>query len=739
MQNTKVQNNFDSIIKERTGKSSKPFSLSKTYPAYIVLIVMLALSFFIYNTVNKQIENDLNEQFDKSVNSIKGRLDNQFQNKYAILKSMSGLYQLVDQVIRDYFDLYGTVPAQTYPSILSIAYIEKVNDSNLDDYTYFISTQGYYDYSFKAKEKKELYYAIHHILPYPFNGHRLGIDMSSQPEFFGTAMKSITENKIVATESYISRTKDTSSFYFVAPIYAFGSSISAVDGRVQNMRGFLAMEFNTRIYFEEALTGKTNDSEETTFPSDSLVYFKVIDKNSKNEDYVLYQSGNFAKIDSDFKPLKKSEIEYTVADRNLKIEFASVPNFGGNISETLPIATLSISLILSFLFFAFVLSVTTSRARAVAIADKMTESQRRIVESSQDVIGVIDTDGLWLNANNATNSIFNIGPDLILKTSVFDHIIEDYGLRDFFAKAKSSDKNMDNRISVKIKFKDSFKWVNWNVSYVAIDNLIYVTGRDITLEKIAEEDALLKTKQIKLAEMYALEASESKTYFMKILSHQLRNSLTGILGYLQLISNKLYDSEEELDQYVNMAEQSSEEIFTFVSDIVDATIQTGANNNLHLGLVNVGKTFVDSFNNFKSINGYAGSVLDISDSSLNSKAVADISSLKVVYTDCLIALSSNNTKMSFTVEIQENPFEGATEIQILTSTNADIKDLIYLYKNHSTDIISYLNQDKYDFLFKLSNIASLIRRLNGSFGIDYLGDNDGNLITIQLPRNKQID
>lgn len=739
MKNTNVHNNFDSIIKERSGKSSRPFSLSKTYPAYIVLIVMLGLSFFIYDNVKTQIENDLNAQFDKSVNSIMTRLDNQFQNKFSIVKSMSGLYQLVDQVVRDYFELYGTVPAKTYPSILSIAYIEKVKDAELSIYTYFISTQGYYDYSFKEKDKKDLYYAIHHILPYPFNGHRLGIDMSSQPEFFAPAMKAVSENKIVSSESYLSRANDTASFFIIAPIYAKDAPYSTIDERIKNMRGFLAMELNSKVYFEEALTGKTNETEASSFPSDSLVYFKVVDKNSRNEDYVIYQSDNFTKIDPNFKPLKKSEIDYKIADRNLKIEFASVPNFGGNISETLPTATLSISLVLSLLFFAFVLSVTTSRARAVAIADKMTESQRRIVESSQDVIGVIDADGFWLSANNATNNLFNVAPDSILKTSVFDLLIEDYGLKQFFEKAKSSNKNLDDRITVKIKFNDSFKWINWNLTYVEIDNLIYVTGRDITLEKIAEEEALLKTKQIKLAEMYTLEASESKTYFMKKLSHQLRNSLTGIIGYLELITNKIYDTEEEMDQYVTMAVQSSEEIFTFVSDIVDATLQTGAENNLNLSLVNVGSLLVDSFDKLKATNGYADSNLEISNESLNTKALADISSMRAVYVDCMYALSADSHNTKFTVEIQENPYEGATEIQILSSPNKNISELIELYKKHHSDIINYLHLDKNDFLFKLSNVASIIRRLNGSFSIEYLGDKDGNLISILLPRNKQLD
>ncbi|HRP02975.1 MAG TPA: CHASE domain-containing protein [Candidatus Kapabacteria bacterium] len=739
MENTKAQNNFESIIKENVKDGSNPFNISKTYPAYIVLVIMLSLSFFIYNNVKNQVNQDFDERFEKSTNSIMSRFENQYQNKFAIVKSMSGLYQLVDQVVRDYFDLYGTVPAKTYPSILSIEYVEKVKDADLSVYTYFISTQGYSDYSFKAQNKKDIYYSIHHILPYPFNGHRLGLDMSNQPQFFGPAMKAANEDKIVATESYVSRSNDTLSFYLIAPIYNKDSDHSTVQSRLNNLKGFLSLELNTKVYFDEALSGKTNESEESIFPSDSLVYFKIIDRDSKNKEYDIYESKNYNTIPKDYSPLRKRTFDYKIADRNLRIEFATIPDFGGSIGESLPIAILIISLLLSFAFFGFVLSVTTSRARALAIADKMTESQRRIVESSQDIIGVINTSGLWLNANNATNNVLNVRPELLLKSSIFDLIIEDYGLKEYVDKTKISNSNLDNRITVKVKYKDTFKWVNWNLSYVKVDQLIYITGRDITLEKIAEEEAQLKTKQIKLAEMYALEASESKTYFMKKLSHQLRNSLTGILGYLQLISNKLYDTEEELNQYVDMAEQSSEEIFNFVSDIVDATLQTGGDNNLNLSLVDVGNALQSCFTSFKSSNLAGNSSLEISNESLKSKAIADSKVLSLIYFDVFSALSSNLKEMQFTVEIQENPYEGATEIQVLTSPNIGIIDLIKIYKTNAVDIINFLQYDKYDFLFKLSNIASLVRRLNGSFTIDSLGEKDGNLITILLPRNKQLE
>jgi len=714
-------------------------SFAKTYPAYITLGVLLLISGFLYYTVNNQTEKDLNTDYEKAVTSIMSRFDSQYQSSYNIVSSMSELYDIVLEVVRDYFDLYATVPVKTYSSILSVEYIEKVYDNDISIYSYFISTQGYSDYTFKAKDKKDVYYPIHHILPMEGNKHRHGLDMSSQPQFFSAAMKAVRLGKIVSSENYISRNKDTSSFFIIAPIYNKATARSNFQQRKDNLKGFLAIELDSKKFFLEALSGQNKDKK-LSFPTDSLVYFKIVDINSDNEEKVIFESKNYNSVPTDFKPYKSSVVDFDVADRKLKVYFNSVPNFGGSIRKTLPISTLVVSLVLSFLFFAFVLSVTTGRARAVAIADKITESQRRIVEASRDIIGVFDSNGLWLSINPSVVDILKKTPDELLKTSILELSYDPTNqLNDFVNKINSAKSNFNDRITVKMKSGDGFKWMNWNLSYVKDDNLVYTTGRDITFEKLAEEDALLNTKQIKLAEMYALEASESKTYFMKKLSHQLRNSLTGILGYLQLLSNKLYDSESEMDQYVDFAEQSSEEIFTFVSDIVDATVQTSLKSNLNLQLVDAGKAFVDSFNQFKNVNGNSGCKLEISDNSTKAKAIADLNSLHNIYTESLQALSVNTHNIVITVEIQENLFEGATEIQILSSANSSVKELIKLYKQHSSDIISYLKYDKYDFLFKISNISSHVRRLNGSFSIEYLGDNDGNLISIQLPRNKQLD
>lgn len=737
MEKNSAYSNFDSIIKERSNKTSKPLSISKTYPAFIILAVLLLISFFVYYIVDRQISKELQSEYDQSVTSVMTRLNAQFNSKYEIVESMSALYDVVIEVVRDYFDLYASVPVKSYPSILSIEYIEKVRDADIGTYTFFVSSQGYPQYAFKRTEKKDYYYAIHHILPYETNVHRHGMDISSQKEFFEPAMKSVFENKIVTTENYVSRSNDTSSFYIIAPIYIKDAPRGTVEDRIKNNKGFLALELNTKTYYNMALTGEKL-GKKISNPNDSLIYFKIVDNNN-NKEKIIYQSANYASIPNDFEPMKQSVVEYKLADRELKVHFATVPNFGGTLRKNIPIITLIVSLILNFLFFAFILSVITSRARALAIADRITESQRRIVDASRDVIGVFDADGNWLSANNATFDIFKKEPNSILKTSVFDLSADNSSeLNQFFDKIKTSNKNFNDRITTKMISGTQNKWVNWNLSYVKDDNLVYVTGRDITLEKIAEEEALLKTKQIQLAEMYALEASESKTFFMKKLSHQLRNSLTGITGYLQLLSNKLYDTPEEMDSYVQMAEQSSEEIFEFVSETVDAALNVGKATDLKLELVKVGEDMLVAHKQFVK-NKNNESKLNISNESLETRAIADNTVLLNMFCDTFSALSSNGLKPIFDTTIQEKTTEGMTEIKIKSPSNIEVKQLIDIYQKYSTEIVNHLDKDQNDFIYRLSNIASICRRLNGIFDIEYLGEKDGLLTTFKLQRNKQVE
>jgi len=277
--------------------------------------------------------------------------------------------------------------------------------------------------------------------------------------------------------------------------------------------------------------------------------------------------------------------------------------------------------------------------------------------------------------------------------------------------------------------------VNWTLMKSLSDGLVYVIGRDITLEKLAEEEAKLKARQMQLASYFARESDETKTLFMVNASHQLRNSLTGVLGYLQLLNEKMYESEEEKEFYLKMAEMSSEEILSFVSDFVDVAIQGDLAKEISFDSIKLSKVFYDLRHNLKE------NITFKYDTELAKKITLQTSESyfeRSLY-ETMLALSEGLEKSELQIEIEVNDYEKVLTLQILAQPNPLVHDMIELYKQYSNNLIEALKFDKNEIVFKLAKAASKIRIINGSYSLDSFGRNDLNIAIISLPLQRKIN
>jgi K+-sensing histidine kinase KdpD len=281
------------------------------------------------------------------------------------------------------------------------------------------------------------------------------------------------------------------------------------------------------------------------------------------------------------------------------------------------------------------------------------------------------------------------------------------------------------------------RWINWNFTFSKTDSLIYSIGRDVTLEKIAEEQAKLRTKQIQLAEQFTREASESKSTFMTKLSHTLRNSLTSIIGYLQLLGSKAYENEEEHDSFIDLSLENSEELYTIVSDMVDVALgeSEGAFNKfVNIPLKEVVKEgqqkLIKEIPAKKSVSveleGEQKDIIIITDHNLLAGALSEI------YT----ALSEPDNKTRINISATEESYDNIVEIQIFTDGNPFVSDLIEVYKENINSLIEALKVDKNDVIMHLAIASSCFRMLNGSMTVNTFGRDEGNIVQVTLPLNK---
>ena len=129
---------YESVLKQSTTDKTTFLNISKVYPAYITLLITLAVTFGLWQLVESQVENENTTSFDKAVSSIMNRFQGEYQKNYQVLTSVGGLYDELVQVVRDYFNLYASIPTKTHGSLQSVIYSPRVADSELDLFYYNI-------------------------------------------------------------------------------------------------------------------------------------------------------------------------------------------------------------------------------------------------------------------------------------------------------------------------------------------------------------------------------------------------------------------------------------------------------------------------------------------------------------------------------------------------------------------------------------------------------------------------
>ena len=106
---------------------------------------------------------------------------------------------------------------------------------------------------------------------------------------------------------------------------------------------------------------------------------------------------------------------------------------------------------------------------------------------------------------------------------------------------------------------------------------------DATFEKKLERELLVKQENLEsmysevLGQNEQLKAlDKAKDKFMALTTHELRTPLSAIVATLDVLANKLYDTEEQLNEFIASMYDEAKHLMEIVNDILDmAKIQAG--------------------------------------------------------------------------------------------------------------------------------------------------------------------
>ncbi len=719
-----MNSSYDAVIRESSQRQRiSIFNFAKTYPAFIALIIGVILSGFVWNMVDDKVQTDRAAEFDKAVSSVSGRLEAGFEQNVQVLASIDGLYRNSVQVVRDMFELYGSIPTRTNASIQSIYYIPYIPDSNKAQFIYYAQSERHYDYSIKPTGIRPYYLPVEYVVPLAQIGNRSGFDIAVVPEAEAAIKRAREANgKVVASPFYNVR-PDTLGF-----IMAFKVENKPVESSILGIssgsrEGYVVLETDAAKFFERALG--------TSAASDTSIIFEISDSGTEKS---IYVSKNHDLLASGFTPLLSEYRSIPMADRSVRVRFTTVPDFGGKFQALLPLLSLIAALTLSFAAFGFTLSIATSRARALDLADRLTQSQRRIIEASKDIIAVLDLAGNYKTLSPAAEQILGYSAVELFGKNIAERFVQAKDRVTFKSRIEDAQDETGVSFDVQMSTNDGkMRWLSWSFVVSRTDGNIYATGRDVTLQKQAEEQIRLKNRQVQLAEQQALQASESKSRFMRDLSHKLRNNLTGTLGFLQLLSGKFYQNEEEEQYYIEQAESSSDQLFSVVTDIIDVADESETKTLARIDTTSIDDAVKDIQKSFgkgdKNRTITITPKLELPD----IYVVGEPTLVAGCFAEICAALAPSDGKSDIEINARVNSFEKVAEIEILAPYDETVAQLIAIYKQHGSNLVDALIYDNNDALFNIGLAISSVRRLNGTIMIDSLGEGTENVCLLTLP------
>jgi len=211
------------------------------------------------------------------------------------------------------------------------------------------------------------------------------------------AIETAQQKNIITSTELFNLRKDTLSFAIIAPIYQQNTDFSSDRELLNRFIGSVVLEIDANKYFENAIKGAdidhTHFAETESYPTDTTILFIIKDIDYQGNENVVFKSKNENLLQTPgFTPLMQRKYTLQIANRELEVVFSTVPSFGTT-QAALPMIVLAVSILLSVLAFILIIVLLTQKARAEEVAERMTASQRRILETSRDIIAVASKEG----------------------------------------------------------------------------------------------------------------------------------------------------------------------------------------------------------------------------------------------------------------------------------------------------------------------------------------------------------
>lgn len=202
---------------------------------------------------------------------------------------------------------------------------------------------------------------------------------------------------------------------------------------------------------------------------------------------------------------------------------------------------------------------------------------------------------------------------------------------------------MTSEVMIK-KANGHFFLASIGVKHVSLDNQVFIllTFQDVTIEKKLSRDLQAKQEEIERAYSELLEQNRqlkeldhAKDKFIALTTHELRTPLSAIMATAEVLELKLYESEEQKEEFIKTISEQGRHLMDLVNDVLDFAKIRAGKMDFYVESVELKPLVTKLFNNFTHMAEQANVTMMVDVESGPTHAWVDVLRLKEVVNNCV--------------------------------------------------------------------------------------------------------
>jgi PAS domain S-box-containing protein len=217
-------------------------------------------------------------------------------------------------------------------------------------------------------------------------------------------------------------------------------------------------------------------------------------------------------------------------------------------------------------------------AQDVTEAKAASQYSLSLIEASLDPLVTISPEGKITDVNEASVKVTGVPREKLIGTDFFDYFTEPQKAREVYQEVFAKGSVADSPLTLRHK-DGKLTDVLFNGSVYKDDrgNVlgIVIVARDITDQKIFENELIEAKRNAERATQRAEESTKLKEAFLANMSHEIRTPLNSIIGFTDLLLKKNLGEQE--NDFVRTIKMSGENLLEIINNVLDVSkIESGS-------------------------------------------------------------------------------------------------------------------------------------------------------------------